>query len=216
LRRGLSILLLACAALGRAEIIDRVAVSVGNRVITQSDLVREIRVTAFLNGTEPDLGGAGKRKTAARMVDQRLVRRELELSRYPEPAPAEAEPAFEKLKAERFSGREEALRAALAGYGISEQDLKDELLWQLTFLRFVDVRFRPGVQLSTAEIRDYFDRVVRPAAEAAQPGRRVTLAQFRDQIEQTLTGQRVDRELNAWLEEARRRTPVEYREEALR
>ena len=43
------------AALAQAVIIDRVAVSVGNRVITESDIVREIRVTAFLNGAEPDL-----------------------------------------------------------------------------------------------------------------------------------------------------------------
>ena len=69
----------------RAEIIDRIAVSVGNQAITISDLDREIRVTAFLNRTPPDFSPAARRATADRMVEQRLILRELENSRYPSP-----------------------------------------------------------------------------------------------------------------------------------
>ena len=209
------ILALACAASGRGEIIDRIAVSVGNRVITRSDLEREIRVTAFLNAATPDLSAANRRATAARMVDQRLVRRELELSRYPAPAPAEAQEWFAKLKAARYPDEAQG-EAALARYGVTAQDVRDALYWQLTFLRFVDVHFRPSVQVSAREIRDYFEREVRPAAEAARPGERPALAQYRDQIEKTLIGRQVDRALEAWLQEARRRTAVEYREEVFR
>ncbi|MGB7762986.1 MAG: hypothetical protein WBL61_24345, partial [Bryobacteraceae bacterium] len=82
------------ATLASAAIIDRIAVSVGSRVITSSDIEREIRVTAFLNGQPPDLSPAGKRAAAERMVEQRLVRHELETSRYPVPQPAEIEPAL--------------------------------------------------------------------------------------------------------------------------
>ena len=51
--RALLVLLLVSVAC-RAEIIDRVAVVVGSGVITESEILREIRLTAFLNGEPLD------------------------------------------------------------------------------------------------------------------------------------------------------------------
>src|SRR5260370_21045608 len=84
-------LLLALAPILFADIIDRIAVSVGNRVITISDIDRETRVTAFINGVKADLTPAGKRATAERLVEQKLIQRELETSRYPDAAELQIE-----------------------------------------------------------------------------------------------------------------------------
>ena len=92
----------------------------------------------------------------------------------------------------------------------------DELLWQRTLLQFIEIRFRPGVQVTNEEIQAYFDQVVSPAARAAHPGQPVALEDFRNQIETTLTGQRVDQEMDVWLKEARRHTDIVYHEEAFR
>lgn len=200
---------------GRADIIDRIAVSVGNRVITASDLDREIRVIAFLNRTRPDFSPAGKHATAERMVEQKLIRRELETSRYPVPEAAEVEPVLARFKKDNFRSDEEFARA-LADAGIAERDVRDELLWQRTLLLFIDVRFRPGVQVSAQEIQDYFDKVVQPAAQAAHPGQPVGLEDYRDQIERTLAGPRVDQEVDTWLKEARKRSEVVFHEEVFR
>ena len=140
---ALAFALLSLALLARAEIIDRIAVSVGNRVITESDLNREIRVAAFLDGVKPDFSPAGKRATAERMVEQVLIRRELEISRYPVPSAAEVAPVLEAFKKERFPNDGEYQRA-LADYGIADQDVKDLLLWQRTLLLFIEVRFQSG------------------------------------------------------------------------
>jgi len=88
-----SILILVCCV-SRAEIIDRIAVSVGNRVITATDLDREIRVTALLSGEKLDFSPSVKRAAAARMVEQKLVERELDTSRYSVPSPSAIEPAL--------------------------------------------------------------------------------------------------------------------------
>jgi peptidyl-prolyl cis-trans isomerase SurA len=200
------------AAAARGEIIDRIAVSVGNQVITESDLIREIRVTAFLEKVKPDLSPAGRRATAERMVEQKLIRRELETSRYPSPSPEEVDPLIEKFRKENF--RDEAdWQRSLAEDGITEKDVRNELLWQRSLLLFVGVRFRPGVQVSDQEIRDYFDKVVEPAARLAHPGEPVVLEEFRPLIENTLAGQRADREMDAWLKEARRRTEIAFHDE---
>jgi len=189
-----------------AEIIDRIAVSVGNSVITAEDIDREIRVTAFLNGVQPDFSPANKRATAERLVEQRLVRKELEESKYPVPDASAVLPAYEALmKTQRPN--------ALASYGINEQDVKDALLWQLTLLRFIEVRFRPGVQVSDQEIGDYFEKTVKPAAEAAHPGQPVSLEDYRDKIEETLTAQRTDRDVDTWMKEARKRTEIVFHQE---
>jgi hypothetical protein len=198
-----------------ADIIDRIAVSVGNRVIAVSDLDREMRVAAFLDGVQPDFSPAAKRTTADRMIEQKLIRRELETSRYPVPDVSEVEPVLAGFREQHFTD-EDAYRHALAERGITEQDVKDELLWQRTLLRFIEVRFRPAVQVSDQEIQDYFDQVVAPAARAAHPGEPVVLEDYRNQVEETLTGKRVDREMDTWLKEARKRNEIVMHEDALR
>jgi hypothetical protein len=207
-----ALLLLAALFAARAEIIDRIAVSVGNRVVTTVDLEREIRVSAFIDGTKPDFSPAARRAAAERMVDQKLILREIENSRYPAPKPAEIDPILAQLRKERFSS-DEAYRAALSDAGIAEQDLRDSLLWQRTLLMFLDVRFRPGIQISAKEIQDYFDQVVAPMARAANPGSAVSSEDYRDQIERTLVGRMVDEETAKWLAEARRRTEVVFHQE---
>ncbi len=205
---------LAAVAFLRADIIDRIAVSVGNRVITTSDLDREIRVTAFLNGVKPDFTNTGKRATVERMVEQKLIHNELENARYPVPAAAEVEPELSQFKA-RFFPDDAAYRQAMAAAGITEQDVKNELLWQRTLLLFIDIRFRPGVQVTDQEIQDYFDKTVAPAARLAHPNQTPKLADYRDQIEQTLIGQKVDSDMDTWLQAARRRTQIVYHQEAI-
>jgi hypothetical protein len=206
---------MALALAARGEIIDRIAASVGNRVITASDLDRQLRVAAFQDGVKPDFSPARKRAAVEAMIEQRLIRTELANSRYPLPDPAELAPAIEQFKKEHFKDDPE-YRAALAGYGIGEEDFKELLLWQRTLLLFIQVRFETGVQLGAGDVEEYFLKTVKPAAEAAHPGQPVSLEDYRDQIERTLTGQRADREMDLWLRGVRSRTNVVLHEEVLR
>jgi hypothetical protein len=88
-------------------------------------------------------------------------------------------------------------------------------LWQRTLLQFVDVRFRPAVQITQEEIQTISTPCWPRRLRAAEPGKTVSLDDYRDQIEDTLAGQREDREMDAWLREARRQTPIVYHDEAL-
>lgn len=209
---GLLAILIVLAA--RADIIDRIAVSVGNRVITTSDLDREIRVTAFLNGVKPDFTATGKRTVVDRMVEQKLIHNELESARYPVPSAADVEPELADFKKKYFPD-EAAYQQGLQMAGITDPDVRDELLWQRTLLLFIDLRFRPGVQVSDQEVQDYFDKTVAPAARIAHPGETPKLEDYRNQIEDTLVGQRVDRDMDTWLQAARRRSQIVYHPEAL-
>ena len=208
---ALFVLALACCG-ARAEIIDRIAVSVGTRVITASDLDREIRVTAFLSGEKLDFSPANRRAAAARMVDQKLIERELESSRYNPPSPDAIDPALEDFKKKNFKSDED-YRRTLAEYGLTDEDLREKVLWQRTLLKFVEQRFQTGVQVSDQEIEDYFNKVVAPAARKAHPAEEPSIDEYWDDIEEKLAGDRANQEMEKWLAEARKRTDIVYHEE---
>jgi hypothetical protein len=201
----------ACAL--RAEIVDRIAISVADRVVTTSDIHRDIRMVSFLNGTKPDFSLKTRREAADRLVDQALVERELEATHYRQPAADEIAPAIEKFRKD-FYPDDQRYRAALAQYGLTEDDVKSALLWQRKLLMFVNERFRPGVQVTQQDIQEYFDKQFAPAQRAAHPGQTVSLADYRDQVEDELMERRVTDELDAWLLENKRRNPVTVHPEA--
>jgi len=182
-----------------AELIDRIAVSVGNRVITQNDLERQIRVVAFQNGVKPDLSPANKRAVAEKMIQQKLIQIDLETSRYPQPVPAELVPAIEEFKKTHFMDSAEYERS-LSAYQITEQDLLDLLVWQRTLLNFIEIRFETGVQVSEVEVDAYAREKKMTTAEA----------------ERALISQRADEQADHWLRDVRRRTEIIVHDEVFK
>src|SRR4030081_2795805 len=56
-----------------AVIVDRIAISAGNRVITASEVDLRLRLTAFQNGVEPEFTVPARKQAAERLIDQKLV-----------------------------------------------------------------------------------------------------------------------------------------------
>lgn len=200
-------------AASRAEIIDRIAVTVDNRVITASQIILEIRLTAFLNGNKLDFSLAARRNAANRLIEQMLIRREMEVGRYSAPSPSDVEPMLKAVQEQRFPHAGEYLQA-FTQYGITEEELKAYLLWQLTLLRFLDIRFRPGVEVTDAQIQSYYDKNRANLEARAGGSGNPTLDDLRDRIRRILTEEGVDRQMDAWLAEARKRSRIEFHEEA--
>jgi hypothetical protein len=132
---------------GWTGIVDRVAVIVGNQAITESELMRDLRLTALLNGQAVDMNVERRREAADRLVDQQLIRREMEIGGYAQPTPAEGDAMLRQFRQEHYSSLPQ-FHAALEKYGISEEDLKQHLLWQLAVMRFTDQRFHAATRAS--------------------------------------------------------------------
>ncbi len=198
------------AGTGFAEVLDRVAVTIGNRVITQSEIASEIRMSAFLNNEPATFTGKVKREAADRLMEQLLVRREMELGRYSEGSPADAAAMLEKLEKTRAHSQGE-FDKALKAAGITKQRLQDHLLWGLRLATFVDLRFRPAVQVSREDVETYYQDKVLPDVKT---GKKPDLAEVRQQIRQTLSADRADQQMDAWLKDARTRAHVEFHKAA--
>jgi hypothetical protein len=195
-----------------AEIIDRIAISVGNQIITESQIDEEIRLTAFLNQEKLDLDNAERKKAAARLIEQTLVRREMEFSHYPLPPLSDAARSLETLKTRDKTEAE--YQQELDAYGITEEGLKRRLWWQATFLRFIDYRFRPGIQIFDADVQaSYQQQLDKWKQDGIQP--LPSLEDVRASIEQNLTEQRIDQELDRWLADTRTQVAIRFHDEAL-
>jgi hypothetical protein len=199
---GMSLALVA-AALDRAETLDRIAVTVGQEVITESRVILDLRVAGFLDGKPVDLSPAAKRKSAERLVDQLLILREAADSHLTLPSVEATAGLIAPYAAE--SG----YQANLARYGISERDLGAHLLAGLRMLTFTDLRFRPDVQVSAEDIRNYYDKLPKSAA-----GPNPSFEDSREQIEKLLVEQRVLDALDQWLAMARAAANIHYHEKA--
>ncbi|PYT22686.1 MAG: hypothetical protein DMG58_29585 [Acidobacteria bacterium] len=197
----------------RADIIDRIAVTLDSQVITESEVLLEIRLTAFQNGAPLDFKPEAKREAAGRLIEQKLIRKEIEVGRYIQPNPADVEPMLKQMEAQRFHSPDE-FRHALEKYEVRAEDLKAHLLWQLTLLRFIDVRFRPGIQITDQDIQQYFKQKLPELEKQAGPEKRIRLDDLRDKIQEALTDERVDQQLNDWLAETRKHMRIEFHPEA--
>jgi hypothetical protein len=126
-----------------AEILDRVAVTVGKDVIAESEVIEELRVTDFLNQAPFDHAPAARRTAADRLVDQYMIREEMQLEGFPQPQAGAADQTLRQFRQAHFHTQAQ-YQASLQKYGITEEQLKQHLLWQVAALRFTGQRFGQG------------------------------------------------------------------------
>jgi hypothetical protein len=178
-------LLLALAILPlSAQVIDRLAVVVGTTVITETEVLQEARLTAFINQAPLDLGPAARRAAAERLVDQQLIRNEMRIGAYPEPSGQEIDDMLHNFKQEHFA-TDTQYRASLDKYGITGEQLRRHLAWQLAAIRFTDLRFSPAVTGVPENNGGSANRTA-PAAN-------------------------VDQQLDAWLKQTRAATKIQFK-----
>jgi hypothetical protein len=200
-----------CLAGFAAEVLDRIAATVDKQVITESDVIRYLRVAAFLDRKAVDLSGAAKRTAAAALVDRYLIIQESEDSHFAMPSVDDAAALLQQVKMQ-YAG-ETAYQAALKENGIREGDVAKHLLEGARALRFTDLRFRPEVQISDPDLLAAYDKYA-AAWRTSHSGTPPSFEDSRSDIEKLLTDQRATQALDQWLETARQKRRVEYREAA--
>ena len=186
-----------------AVIVDRIAVSAGSRVITESAIEMSIRLAAFQNGTPPDLSPSSRKRAAELLIDQKLVQREMDVGHYPRLNETASKRLVADYAAQYFKSDPAALARALAAVNLSMRDLEAELAWQTELLAFLDLRFRPAVQISEEDLQQKANQ------------NKVSLTQFRERLEKQISAERADADLEVWLKEQRKRTKIEYHDKDL-
>jgi len=212
LRAGILTILFACCLSATGVVIDRIAVIVDKHAIKTSDIDRDLRVTQFLNRESLDLKVEAKRKAAERLIDQTVIREEMEKGGYARSNAAEVDGMVKQMLTQRFGGQGARLQGELAHYGLTEAQLRLQLQWQLDVLKFIDERFRPAVLVTDDEIRAYYDEH-KSDLERQFPQLK-TYDAMAPKIRASLEGERLNGNFDQWVAAARKRDRIVYRQEA--
>jgi parvulin-like peptidyl-prolyl isomerase len=198
--------LLALAAFAApAEIIDRTAAIVGAAPILESEIDLELRLAALFNETPvPESSPQLRRQTLTRLIERRLITSAMALSGFSPISNQELEQAYEELRRRRFGTR--SLEQAIADYGVSAADVRAFLAAQLNFVRYLDFRFRTGLDVTPQQIqalyKSRYGQVQDPPA----------LGAVENELRDELLDQQVDRMLNERVRGLQAETRVEILE----
>ena len=147
------IAILAAAMPQHAEITDSVVAVVDTHPIKHSDVIREIRLTAFMNREKADFGAAVKKEAVNRLIDQVFIRQEINAAAMPSNHDEDSDQAAELLRQLRESyGDQARFRESLTAYGLTEEELRRQLKWQVDVLQFVELRFGQAEATGAAAI----------------------------------------------------------------
>jgi parvulin-like peptidyl-prolyl isomerase len=93
-------------------------------------------------------------------------------------------------------------KAYLAQHGFTPDEIQERMQERLAILKFIDVRFGVVVQVSNADVRNYYDQVLTPELrQSKQP-----LPDFRTvapKIRQILRQRQVSKLIDEWLKSLR-------------
>jgi hypothetical protein len=204
------VLALLLVGLGQAQVVDRMVAVVNKRVILESELDQATRVEFLLQaGPIEHVTSVDRMAVLERLIDRSLLDQQIVNPAMLDPAPEELKVKIEELR-QGIPGAstDERWRTILIGYGLTQQDVEEQLASQFRILRFIDLRFRGLVRVDKEAIAAYYQDHFLPEVRkrnASEP----KLAEVSNKVELILAEQRIDELLNNWLKTLRAQAHIE-------
>ena len=204
------VMALLLAGFAHAQVVDRMVAVVNKRVILESELDQATRVE-FLLQAKPiqSLTQADRSAVLERLIDRSLLDQQIVNPAMLDPAPEELAAKIKEIRdGMPGAASNDRWNAILAGYGLMQQDVAEQLTSQFRILRFIDLRFRGLVRVEKEAIAAYYQDRFLPEVRkrnASEP----KLSEVSNKIEQILAEQRIDELLNNWLKTLRAQAHIE-------
>jgi peptidyl-prolyl cis-trans isomerase SurA len=204
------VIALLLAGVVQAQVVDRMVAVVNKQVILESELDQATRVEFLQQGKAIErLTYADRAAVLDRLIDRSLLDQQIMNPAMLDPSPDELKAKVEEIR-QGIPGAssQERWKTFLAGYGLMQQDVEDQLASQFRILRFIDLRFRGLVRVDKEAIATYYQDRFLPEVRkrnASEP----KLAEVSGKIEQILAEQRIDNLLNNWLKTLRAQAHIE-------
>lgn len=199
-------------------LIDRVVAVVNNTAILQSDLDREMHLSALEPGSDQpaDARGALDRLISRTLIQQQIRREEEQAA---QPSEEEVQARLAQLRAQlpacvRMNcATDSGWAAFLAANGLNEAQVRTYLRMRLQMLAFIENRFQQGIRISQEDIDAYYNKTLLPEYPKNQPV--PPLSSVSPRIEEILLQERVNSLFDAWLDNLRKQGDVEILDPAL-
>jgi peptidyl-prolyl cis-trans isomerase SurA len=201
-------------------VLDRVVAVVNNNAILASDIDDEIRLSVL----DPGRGGLGvltREGALDQLISRTLIQQQIreEDLQSAEPSTAEVNDRLGEIRKElpecvhKDCASEAGWKAFLIAHGLTPERVMAYSRYRIEILRFIEERFRQGIQIPQQDIQTYYDKTLVPQytkGEAIPP-----LNQVAPRIQEILLQQRVNALFDGWLENLRKQGEIEVLDPAL-
>jgi hypothetical protein len=195
-------------------VLDRAVAVVNKHVILASDLDDEIRISVLDPNTVPRVEitrqQALDQLISRTLIEQQIRQQDIEAI---EPSQEEVNARLHEIRAElpicvrQNCVSDAGWKAFLAAHGLTAERVEAYLRYRLEILRFIEQRFRQGIQISPQQIETYYHDTLLPQYA---PGETVPpLDQVTPRIQEILLQQQVNMLFDNWLTNLRQQGDVE-------
>jgi len=180
-----------CALAARAEVIDRIVAVVEGEIITLSDIRKEGQFRAIL-GEKP----IDDQALIKELIETKLTEHQILDSPSVDVSNEEVEVRIQQLKLQP---------------GVDSDALRNAVRRRIRIEEFFDARFRQLIRPTDDEIRKYYEEVFVPEARkrGLQSIPLLTEPEMYNAIRENVIQEKLNRDVEAWLEAIRRRSNIE-------
>jgi peptidyl-prolyl cis-trans isomerase SurA len=201
-------------------VLDRVVAVVNGRAILSSD-VREEMALSVLEPREAAAGFETPQEALERLISRTLIRQQIreEDARSLEPTPKEIDERISEMRKElpicvrENCATDQGWSGFLAKHDLTERRIRSYLRNRMQILRFIEIRFRQGIQISPQEVETYYHDTLVPQYQTGQAIPPLTAVAPR--IEEILLQEQVNAMFSGWLDSLRKQGEVEILDPAL-
>lgn len=183
------------------QVVDRIVAVVEGDIITWSE-VRELgRLQQLIEGRS-----ASEAQLLTQLIEQWIVNTEARAARLPRPTEAEVQRELHRL--ERQFATPKDYQERLRQVGLTATAVRRFVQEKLYLARYLDYKFRPAAQVSSAQIEEYYrTELTRQLKARGQPV--PPLETLEEQIRELLVQRQINERAERWLNEARARLKIE-------
>jgi len=201
-------------------VLDRVVAVVNNQTILSSDLDDEIRLSVLDPG-RAGLGVLTRKRALEQLIARALIQQQIrqEDAQAAAPTQAEVDARLADIRKElpacvrQNCASEAGWKAFLATHGLTPERVDTYLRYRVEILRFIEQRFRQGIQISPQQIETYYHNTLLPQYSAGEAI--PSLSKVAPRIEEILLQQQVNLLFDEWLQNLRKQGEIEVLDPAL-
>jgi hypothetical protein len=187
---------------GPAVLVDRIAAVVGDDIILESE-IRKLVAVRYLERKPGESDTAYRDRALDGRVVDLLREKQLRRSSGFDPKPEEVEARVAALEERLAKDRGVPAAAALAAAGTTREELSGWVRRGLALDSFVKERLTPGLKLTEADLRVYYDTAFREAAKKRGLADVPPFADVREEIREVVRELRLNAEIERWTEQLR-------------
>lgn len=201
-------------------VLDKAVAVVNDHLILASDLEDEVRLSIL----DPNNSGQAEltpQRALQQLISRTLIEQQIrqEDARALEPSQDEVRARLDQIRkqlpvcARQNCASDAGWKVFLAARGLTPERVETYLRYRLEILRFIEQRFRQGIQISQAQIDSYYHDVLLPQYA---PGDTVPpLDQVAPRIQEILLQEQVNTLFDSWLDNLRKQGDVEVLDPAM-